>query len=1047
MRGLVKYFIQYGISGNVLLFLVLIFGSIGLMNLRRTFFPEIPSRIISIQAVYPGASPEEIEESVVLKIEDNLKGTTGIDRVTSVSSENAAAITIEIKQSADIDIVLQDVKNAVDRITSFPAGLESLDTYKREAISRAMSFAIYGDVDLKTLKEEARKVERDLLAIDGISQVELSGFPDEEIVINVQEDQLAAYQLSFQEVVSAVSANNLEITGGTVIGDNEELKIRSTSKAYYANELENIVVRATADGSIIRLKDIAEVRDQWAETPNKNFYNGNPSVTIDVSNTNDEDLLYIAEQLKTYINEFNEDHDIVQASITKDASTTVVQRIDLLVENGIIGFFLVFIFLALFLHYRLAFWVALAIPICFAGAFVLAPFFGITINVISLFGMITVIGILVDDGVVISENIYQHYEQGEDRITAAINGTLEVLPAVFSAILTTVVAFSTFFFLDGTLGDFFGEMAFIVIATLIFSLIEGVFILPAHVAHSKALDRSVKPNKLTQYSTKVLDYLKFKLYEPVLNFCLEKRFLAFSIPLGLFIITIGAIGGGVIRTTFFPFIEGEEIIVTLKMPSGTPEEITLERLNQVEAAVWATSEEIKGEREDGKGVVVAVDKRLGPGKSNEGSLNIKLLDNETRQMPTLYISGKIRDNTGPLLGVEEFVFGTGGPFGKPVSIALKGVDQQEVREAVEALKARLNTLSDLKDVTDDDLEGMREIKIVLKEKAYLLGLNEQTIMTQIRQGFFGGEIQRIQRGLDEVKVWVRYAERERASRSRLSDMKIRTANGQYKLKDLAEFEITRGVMAINHMDGERAIKVTADISNAEVSVTDILGNLESEVLPEVLANYPNIKYSFEGQYREQQKTGKSAGVVGPVVLLIMLSIIVLTFRSFSQTAAVLMLIPFSFIGVAWGHWVHGLQLSLFSYLGMIALIGIIVNDALVFVNAYNMNIKAGMTVNEAIRDAALSRFRPILLTSITTVAGLAPLIVETSMQAQFLIPMAVTIAYGLALATLIILILLPVLLMMINRLKRWWEWYWNGQNVLPKQVEPAFKEMKYERED
>ena len=1045
MRSIVKYFIRYGISGNVILALVLIFGFFGLNSLRRTFFPEVPSRIISIQAVYPGSSPEEIEESVVLKIEDNLKGTSGIDRVTSISNENQATVTVEIKQNADIDLVLQDVKNAVDRITSFPTGLESLDVYKKEALSRAMSFAIHGEVDLHTLKASAREVERDLLAIEGISKVALSGFPDEEVVISIKEDQLASFGITLQQVTTAVASNNVEITGGTVIGVNEELKIRSTPKAYYASDLQDLIVKANADGSMVRLKDVASVEDRWAEVPNMSFYNGRPSVTIDVSNTNDEDLLFIADALKDYIAIYNSENDVMQANITQDASKTVVQRIDLLVNNGIFGFILVFAFLALFLHYRLAFWVALAIPICFAGAFVLSPFFGITINVISLFGMITVIGILVDDGVVISENIYRRYEMGEDRITAAVNGTMEVLPAVFSAIATTIVAFSTFFFIEGTLGDFFGQMAFIVIATLVFSLIEGVFILPAHIAHSKALDRDVKPSKLTIYSTKVLDWLKFKLYEPVLEFFLEKRFFAIAIPVAMLLATFGAIQGGIITTTFFPFIEGEEITVNLKMPAGTPEELTLARLDQVEAAVWKTNAEIIPTREDSLSVVLSVDKRLGPGSTNSGSLRIKLLDNEARQMPVLTISGMIRDNAGDLLGVEEFSYVAGTPFGKPVAVAVKGVEQEEVRIVVEKLKDKLRALSDLKDVNDDDQDGLREIRVKLKEKAYLLGLTEQQVMIQIRQGYFGGEIQRLQRGLDEVKVWVRYQEDERASQSSLGDMKIRTNQGQsYLLKDLATFEMDRGAVSIKHSDGERQILVTADIANSEVSVSDVLASIQDEYLPEILVDHPSIKFTLEGQQREQGKTAKSMKTVGPVVLLLMLSIIVLTFRSFSQTLAVLVLIPFSFIGVAWGHWIHGLQLSLFSYLGIIALIGIIVNDALVFVGAYNNNIKVGMLVKQAIREASLSRFRPILLTSLTTMAGLGPLIAETSMQAQFLIPMAATIAYGLGVATVSVLILLPVILLMINRTKRSFDWFWNGKSPLPKEVEPAYKEMKYE---
>ncbi|GAB4378466.1 MAG: hypothetical protein Kow0075_08410 [Salibacteraceae bacterium] len=539
--------------------------------------------------------------------------------------------------------------------------------------------------------------------------------------------------------------------------------------------------------------------------------------------------------------------------------------------------------------------------------------------------------------------------------------------------------------------------------------------------------------------------MRSRLYVPVLDYCLRNKWISAAIPVGLFIVTVGALRGGIIATTFFPFIEREEINITLKMASGTPEEITLSRLEQIEEAVWKTNEQLKAERADGKDVVLAVDRRLGPSKSSEGSVRIKLLDNENRNTPVLRISEIIRQNTGPMSGVEEYSFGDGGPFGKPISIAIKGTDQERVRNAVDKLKERLKKLSDLKDVSDDDLEGLREITLKLKDKAFLLGLNEQVIMSQVRSGFFGAEVQRIQRGLDEVKVWVRYTREQRGKQGSLAEMTIRTPTGQQiPLRELADFEISRGVVAINHTDGQRQILVQADIANSEVSVTDVLSTIDNTIIPEVLANYPELHYSFEGQSREQRKTAASAARVGPIVLLLMLSIIVLTFRSFSQTAAVLMLFPFSFIGVAWGHWLHHIQLSLFSYLGMIALIGIIVNDTLVFINAYNSNIKAGISVYDAVRDAAISRFRPILLTSVTTVAGLAPLMLETSLQAQFLKPMAATLAYGLGFSTVLVLVLLPVILLGINQLKRFISWYWNGTWPDPKEVEPAFKEMKYE---
>ncbi len=1047
MKKLVEYFIKYEVSGNLIMFLILVFGIVGMMSLQSTFFPKVPSRNIIIQTVYPGASPEEIEESIILKIEDKIKGITGIERVTSISSENTGKITIETKRNADIDNVLVDVKNAVDQIISFPVGLENLDVFKVEVVSNAMSFAITGTDDLKTLKKIARKVERELLSNENISKVALSGFPLEEIVINLEEEVMLAHHITFQEVLMAVKSTNIEVTGGTIRGENEEYKIRAKNKYYQGEEIKNIIVKAQADGLILRLKDIAVVEDSWAETPNRNYYDGNPSVNVDVSYTNDQDLIIINDYVRQFVIDFNAKNNIVQAKITKDSSETVRQRIALLTKNGIIGFVLVLILLALFLNYRLALWVAISIPISFAGMFILAKFFGITINVISLFGMITVIGMLVDDGVVIAENIYRHFENGKNRMRAAVDGTMEVLPAIFSAVLTTMVAFSAFFFIDGRMGDFFKEMAFIVIATLLFSLVEGVFILPAHVAHSKALERTDKPNLVMRYTSALMDWMKNKMYRPLLDYSLKNRALALAVPLALLIITFGAMRGGIIKSTFFPFIDREVINISLTMPAGTPKELTLDKLNYLEDIIWQANDTIRESRADKESVILSIDKRLGPVNTNTGVLNINLLDNETRQMQTTKITAIISRLAGKLAGVEDLKYGGASNFGMPVSIALQSDDLDQVRAIVEELKLELKELSDLKDISDNDPEGIREVNIKLKEKAFMLGLTVQDIVGQIRQGFFGGEIQRLQRGLDEVKVWVRYDKEGRSTITGLKSMYIRTNSGdRFPLKDLVSFEIKKGVVSINHTDNKREIRVEADIANSGVSVSDMISNIDENIMPDLMARFPDVDYSFEGQNREQQKSTGSMKTVMPIILILMFAIIILTFRSFKQTSFILILIPFSLIGVGWGHFIEGLPISLFSFLGLIALIGILVNDALVFVSAFNTNIKDGMTFQTALHKAALSRFRPIVLTSVTTIAGLAPLMLETSLQAQFLIPMAATIAYGLGVATIMTLIVLPVLISLSNSVSVFYYWYWHDKKLSPEEVEPAYKELQYDHE-
>ena len=1047
MKNLIKYFIRYPVAGNVLMILIFIFGYFGLRSLKSTMFPEVESRNINIQVVYPGASPEEIEEGIVLKIEDNLKGVTGVERVSSVSKENTGTITVEVLKGYDTDLILQDVKNAVDRIPSFPSDMEPPVIYKQENLNFAFSFALSGPVDLKTLKSKARKVETDLLAIDGISKVALSGFPDEEIEISFRDEDLQAYNITFQQASQAVRNANLEITGGKIKTSNEEYLIRARSKEYYAQGIEDIILKANENGTVVKLRDVADVFDQWSDVPDRNYLDGDPSVVVTVQNTINEDVLFITDELNEYVESFNAKNQVITATIIRDGSINLRQRIDLLTKNGVIGFLLVLIVLAFFLNLRLAFWVAISIPISMMGMFIFASFYGLTINVMSLFGMILVIGILVDDGIVIGENIYSHYEKGKSALQSAVDGTLEVLPAVFSAVLTTIIAFSTFFFLDGRLGDFAPALAFVVMGTLAVSLIEGAFILPAHIAHSKSLQTEIKKNKFEKFMDNIMNFMRDRLYKPFLMFSMKNTVFTLAVPTALFFITIGSIGGGIIGVTFFPFIERDDIAISIEMPPGTRDNITEDYLNKIEAATWRVSEKLNAKREDGLEMVEKIQKKIGPG-ANVGTINVTLLDGERRGMQSFLIANMIREEVGPLPGVDKASFGSASPFGKPVSVSLLGNNMEELEAAKAELKNELNNLTSVKDLVDNDQQGIREVNIKLKDKAELIGLTLQEVIAQVRQGFFGNEVQRLQRGIDEVKVWVRYKEKERSSLSKMEDMRIRTADGkQIPLHEIATYEIERGVVAINHLDGKREIRIEADLNNPDKeSVPDILANIEEEILPPILAKYPTISYGFEGQSRQQAKVFRSVMEVVPIILLLMLAVIVFTFRSLVQGLLIYLMIPLGIIGVGWGHWLHGAQISLLSFFGIIGLIGIMVNDSLVLVTAFNRNIKSGMAFGQAVLEAGVSRFRPILLTSVTTVAGLAPLIIEKSFQAQFLIPMAISIAYGLIAATFTTLIALPLGLVLINRVKVFLNWLWEGKKPEAEHVEPAYQEIEYEVE-
>lgn len=1040
MRNVIKFFIQNTVAANLLMVFILIMGFFGLGQLKTTFFPETSLRNITVQVVYPGASPEEMEEGVVSKIEDKLVGVKGVKRTTSVSSENFANVNVETELGFDIDLVVQDVKNAVDQINSFPAAMEPPTIFKIDPVNSAYIFSVSGDMDLKSLKRYAEILEDDLLALDGISQVELSGFPEQEIEISFRESDLRALNITFDEAVGAIAGTNLLTTGGTIKTKTEDLIIRAKNKSYTGEAFENIVVRSSTDGGLIKLYQIADIKDQWEDSPERTFLNGSPSVVVTVFNTREEDMFENSDSAKSYLEEVKVRYPELVIKEVRDGKDYLNQRISFIKENGLVGFLLVLVLLALFLDVRVAFWVALAIPISFAGMFVLANFAGISINVITTFGMIVVIGILVDDGIVIAENIFQHYERGKPALEAAIDGTLEVLPAVSSAILTTVIAFSSFFFIDGRLGEIFANLAVVVIATLLFSLIEGVFILPAHVAHSKALQSKTK-NKVSQFFDRIMNWMKTSMYGPVLKLAMNFPIPTMALCIASMTLIVGAMSGGLIKGTFFPIVQSDNFSVTLEMPAGTSETKIYEILDSLEKASWAVNEEFREEYFAGEeDVITKIQKNIGP-SSYQGNLTYYLLDGEKRpQVKNRMLTNAIKKRFGPLYEADKLIFGLGGFFGDPVSISLLSPDSKQLEGAVKDLKEELGNIEDLTDIQDNNKLGLKEVDISLKPKAYNLGFTLGSIMRSIRQGFFGSEIQRLQRGSDEVKVWVRYKTEDRSSLDDLAKMQIRTPNGlSVPLGDLAEFSIARGVVAINHIDGQKEIRVTADVSQRDVSVSDVNADIQSIIIPKVLKNYPAVKVGFEGQVRQNAETMASMRKVMPLILLCMFFVVVVTFSSVSQAMIVFLMLPFGFIGVGLGHYLMGQPISFLSILGVIALIGILVNDALVFISTFNSKIKEGTKFRDALYDTGVSRFRPITLTTITTVAGLMPLLLEKSVQAQFLIPMAISVAFGLIVGTFILLVLIPALMVVASRIRKTSVKIWTGESIPAAMVEPSFE--------
>lgn len=1048
MKNVIKFFIRNEVLVNLFIILIIVFGVIAATNINSSLFPEQDPKFIVINAVFPGASPKEMEEGVTLKIEDNLEGISGIDRVTSTSSENNSNIRVELLPRADANEVLQEVKNAVDRIGSFPAGLERVVVFKEEVLNFTMKLALHGDAPLAALKELAQDVEDDLRDSEQISKITLSGFTDEEIEIAVDENILRAYGLTFTDVATAVASQNMNITGGPIRGEQREILIRADNKDYYATELFNVIIRATPDGKIVRLSDVAEIRDTWSENTNRVYYNDNRAVTITVNTTNEENILKAASFIRDYVEDFNQQRNNIELTIVEDATDTLRQRISLLQKNGLIGAALVLLMLGLFLRLRMAFWVALGIPISFFGMFIFSIAYGITINVLSLFGMILVIGILVDDGVIIGENIYQHYEKGKSRVRAAIDGTYEIMPSIFGAIVTTCTAFAFFFFIEGMSGEFFSDVSFVVIASLIVSLIEVTLFLPSHLAHSKDLKKGFKPARWKEYTSNFIFRFRSRFYKPILLFGLRYKLFYILIILAVFVVTMGGLASGLIRTAFFPDIEQNSVSVTLEMPVGTADEVTEQNILKVENAAYRLNQRYKEERADRASVIQNVEIILGPTSYQARAIIYLLPSQEREEYRSFKILTDLREETEAIPRATKLSFETRTPFGKPVSISLSSSDFQELRSAKRELRSALENMETLKDVIDNDRQDQPELNIVLKEKARLLGLTLQQVIFQVRQGFFGDEIQRLQRGKDEVKVWVRYSEKDRDDIEDLMNMRIRTPQQQsFPLKEIAYVKERKGLISIHHLDGKREITVEADVASLDVSAPEQIQRIRSEILPPILARHQGLDVTFEGQVRETRKLTSSIQDVGPVILILLFAILVITFRSASQAVALIILIPFGIIGAIWGHLIHGLPLSILSVMGFIALIGILFNDGLVFINTMNNSLREGKHFKEALVDTGLSRFRPLLLTTVTTAAGLGPLILERSLQAQFLIPMAITVAYGLLVGSFLISTLLPILLDVVNQTKRSVIYLWTGNKPSPEEVERSAKRKQYEDEE
>ncbi|MFW5753229.1 MAG: efflux RND transporter permease subunit [Marinilabiliaceae bacterium] len=1049
MKKILKLFVEYPFYGKVVVVILLLFGVISFMNMKRSSFPMVETNTLRITVKYPGATPQQLDEGVTSLIENAIRGVPGIKEFTSESMDDLSQITIISNFGYDIDELLIDVKNQVDGISNFPEEAEKPVVSKVRSRDRAMYLALTSeDEDRLGLNKMANRIEDDLLGSGEISQVALEGLPSNrmELAVTIDESQLRRYNLGFTDIRQAINENNLDIHGGSIRSSREQIKLVSRQRSVNAADIENIVVRTNDDGKLIRIDDVAEVQRQYEEDPRESFLEGKPAVIINITKLETEDLEDISEFVNQYVEVFNKEQDDFQIVVLEDYTENINSQLSIFIKNGLMGIVLVIILLTLLLNFRLSLWVAWGIPASFLGMFIVGFLYGITIDRLSLVGMILIVGILVDDGIVIGENIFTHFTKGKSPRLAAIDGTREVLPAVFISILTTIIAFLPLFFIEGFL-EMLYAMGFVAIVCLIFSLVEGIFVLPGHVGNPQVLREAKKSNKLSRVSNRVVYLLRDQLYMPALGGILKAKGLVFIIVTSLMIITGGLVIGGHIPFTFFPPSPSEMFNIDLALKPGTNKELTKEKLLWVEEKLYEVNRQLMKKHDREKPFVKTTQINLGNAfngietGTHAGVMRVFLNSAEGSEVTDKTIQKALTQKIGKIPEAYKFAMGTSSGrsqrFGAPVSIGLLGYDLDTLEKAKRELREELSGMDALYNVTDNSQLGTQEIRISLKPKAYTLGLTQASLMKQVRNAYYGTLTQRIQDGKDEIWFYIRYPETNRETIGQIENMLIHTPKGNYPLTTVADLSMGRALSKINGYNGRRVIRVDAYMKDQRASVTPIINEVENHILPGIMDKYPAITYAHMGQKKDTQEQIQSMVKYFGVALLIIALIVIIYFRSFRQGMMILLSIPLGILGAVWGHSIHGEPLSMFSVWGMVALTGVIINDSVIFVSRYNQLLIEGHQVFQAAIESAKSRFRPIFLTTLTTTAGLMPLILEGSPEARFLSPMAISVAYGVLFGGLFILLTLPVQILVSNQLLLKIRGLFGNKDVAPESVEIA----------
>ena len=1040
--SIISWFARNSVAANLLMVILLVGGFYTVLTIKKEIQPRIETNFITVGVPFLGATPLDVEEGVVIKIEEAIQDIEGIEEIVSTARRGFGEVRVEAHADYEVTEVMDQVKNRVDAISTFPDNTEKPVISRTQFQQQVVIVSVYGDVNERTLNEFAKQVRNEIVTLPGVTRAEFFGSRPYEISIEVSEFTLQNYGMTLSEVALAVRRSSLDLSAGAIRSEAGDILVRTKGQAYVGRDFENIVIRTNPDGTRVLLKDVAHIRDEFIEGDRFSEYNGKPVISIQVLSVGSQSELDISATVHQWVEEKAAAlPEGISLAAWADVSYYLKGRLDMMVKNLVLGAALVFLILALFLRLKLAFWVMVGLPIAFMGAFFLMPTVDVTVNMLSLFGFILVLGIVVDDAIVIGESAYTNIRAKGHSVDNIVEGVMKVaVPATFG-VLTTIAAFIPILMVTGVSGQFFSAIGWVVVLCLTFSLVESKLILPAHLAHMKVRHYEKDTHnvfiRFQRFFSEGLHHFVDDYYIPILNRALEHRYLTLSVFISLLILSIGLLAGGILRFVFFPDITADFLQVELQMNEGTPATQTHEALRRVQNGLWEVDRKVSAEQGVESGAVVSSALSFARNDTS-GRIITELVKENDDVIDGPEVLRRWREEVGDLPGVKTLGFeGATGPGGGPsISLQLIGTNIEQVGRAAKDLENRIREYEGVFDIRNSYERGTPEIKLNIKPEAEALGLTLSDLARQVRAGFYGEEVQRVQRGQDEVKVMVRFPRDERDSVGYLDNMRIRTPDGgRVPFHVVAEVELSESPTRIQRFDRERAVQVSAEVDKENFEPGKITSDIIEKELPEVLAQYPGVRHRLSGSSQAAQEVQHDLIKGALFAVFLIYALMAIPLRSYAQPLIIMSVIPFGAIGALVGHWILGIQVSMMSFFGIIALAGVVVNDSLILVDFVNRERRLGIPLVQAVTDAAGKRFRAILLTSLTTFFGLIPIVLETSLQAQIVIPMAASLAFGILFATVITLFLIPALYLILADFGKWWREAWS--HILPKKSEQA----------